>query len=131
MHFSLPLTILTALAAVTAAAPAPGPDPNGAFPADTWTRKVSKDGTRIAASLQSRKDDRVQIWLTVQHECVALDDKKFVNGVLGFSIPDGYRCRFWESKSCNGNGTPDIQAPGKVFEPRQGKVLNSFKCYKN
>ncbi|KAJ5335537.1 hypothetical protein MYU51_008589 [Penicillium brevicompactum] len=68
----------------------------------------------------------------IQHDCYSLKDK--ANGVIqgdvrSVHIPDGYRCRFWTSYSCNGGSTGDIQAPGQ--DSTSPPSMGSVKCYAN
>ncbi|CAG8919312.1 unnamed protein product [Penicillium salamii] len=68
----------------------------------------------------------------IQHDCYSLKDDangSIQGNVRSVKIPDGYRCRFWTSYSCNGGSTGDIQAPGQgsTSPPSMGSV----KCYQN
>ncbi|OQE16513.1 hypothetical protein PENFLA_c027G00664 [Penicillium flavigenum] len=69
----------------------------------------------------------VPVW--TQHDCHNLNGSPVMDNVHSVRIPNGYRCRFWDSTTCNGGGTGDIQAPGS--NNIDGGKLSSIKCYKN
>ncbi|CAI7667206.1 hypothetical protein PCG10_001872 [Penicillium crustosum] len=65
----------------------------------------------------------------IQHDCHNLNGSPVMDNVRSVSIPNGYRCRFWQSTTCNGGGTGDIQAGGS--NDITSGSLSSVKCYKN
>ncbi|GES63420.1 hypothetical protein ATEIFO6365_0007010700 [Aspergillus terreus] len=71
----------------------------------------------------------INIGIYTQHQCYNLNGSPVNDNVKSVRIPNGYRCRFWDSTKCNGGGTGDIQAPGN--NNINGGSLSSIKCYKN
>ncbi|KAE8332907.1 hypothetical protein BDV39DRAFT_199910 [Aspergillus sergii] len=65
----------------------------------------------------------------IQHQCFNLNGTPVSKNVRSFTIPDGYRCRFWSSTRCDGGGTGDVQSPGS--EENYHPNVNSVKCYAN
>ncbi|KAB8212066.1 hypothetical protein P875_00064722 [Aspergillus parasiticus SU-1] len=65
----------------------------------------------------------------IQHQCYNLNGTPVSNNVRSFTIPSGYRCRFWSSTACNGGGTGDVQSPGS--NENGHPQVNSVKCYAN
>ncbi|KAE8375564.1 hypothetical protein BDV26DRAFT_294949 [Aspergillus bertholletiae] len=71
----------------------------------------------------------INVGVYIQHQCYNLNGSPVNDNVGSVQIPNGYRCRFWDSTKCNGGGTGDIQAPGN--NNINGGSLSSIKCYKN
>ncbi|ROV94906.1 hypothetical protein VSDG_07058 [Cytospora chrysosperma] len=70
--------------------------------------------------------------ITTQTQCYGLSNGEWDNTISSIQIPSGYRCRFWDSNSCNGDSTPDIYAPGAYSLPNgMNDRATSFKCYVN
>ncbi|KAH8776736.1 hypothetical protein F5883DRAFT_640419 [Diaporthe sp. PMI_573] len=69
--------------------------------------------------------------ITTQTQCYGLNGGQWTNVISSIRVPTGYRCRLWNSNSCNGDSTPDIYAPGAQALPAgMNDKATSFKCYK-
>ncbi|KAI2840091.1 hypothetical protein CBS147343_3309 [Aspergillus niger] len=111
-------TILLLATAVTGAIAAPG----ALEQRDNSIQIKACDGQNLGGTCST-------ITVGIQHDCFNLEDKAVNDNVHSVSIPQGYRCRFWETDACNGGGTGDIQSPGsdKISSNR----VQSVKCYSN
>ncbi|CAN8102491.1 unnamed protein product [Discula destructiva] len=69
--------------------------------------------------------------ITTQSQCYALDGGAWTNIISSIQVPAGYRCRFWDSNSCNGDSSADIYSPGAYTLGSMDNKATSFKCYVN
>ncbi|KAF2264150.1 hypothetical protein CC78DRAFT_580656 [Lojkania enalia] len=66
-----------------------------------------------------------------QSQCYGLKGTNWTNRIRSLKVPSGYRCRLWDSNSCNGKSSPDIYPPGAKELGGMENKATSFKCYRN
>ncbi|KGO74131.1 hypothetical protein PITC_021890 [Penicillium italicum] len=97
---------------------------------DARTLEARDEGINIKiCSDINLRGNCIDIVVYIQHDCHNLNGSPVMDNVKSVSIPNGYRCRFWDSTTCNGGGTGDIQAGGS--NDIGSKSLSSVKCYRN
>ncbi|KAJ5945496.1 hypothetical protein N7454_002335 [Penicillium verhagenii] len=120
MYF--PASFLMLVAAIGGATAAPS-----AEAVDIHARDVAVD-IKVCSEI-NLGGDCISPTVYSQHDCYSLNGSPVNQLVKSVSIPNGYRCRFWSSTTCNGGGTGDIQSPGNNDISSSG--VSSVKCYVN
>ncbi|KAI0190519.1 hypothetical protein EV127DRAFT_481196 [Xylaria flabelliformis] len=69
--------------------------------------------------------------IDTQNQCVGLDGTGWSNIISSVQVAPGFRCRLWDSNSCNGDSTADIYPPGAQELGSFNDKATSFKCYQN
>ncbi|KAI1181169.1 hypothetical protein F4777DRAFT_526176 [Nemania sp. FL0916] len=70
--------------------------------------------------------------IITQQQCLTYGGTIWDNNMRSIDIPDGFRCRFWDSNHCDGSSTPDLYGPGTQNVPGDlASKATSFKCYQN
>ncbi|KAJ5308715.1 hypothetical protein PENANT_c013G10185 [Penicillium antarcticum] len=117
------LMLATAIGSVTAA---PSAEP---IDLKTRTLQARNDYITVYVCSDVNLEACISIGIYTQNDCFSLNGSPVMDNVKSVSIPNGYRCRFWDSTKCNGGSTGDIQAPGN--NDITAGSLSSVKCYKN
>ncbi|KAI9163093.1 hypothetical protein HJFPF1_04691 [Paramyrothecium foliicola] len=66
-----------------------------------------------------------------QTQCYRLEESGWDNRMSSIKVPQGFRCRLWDSKNYNGDSTLDIYPPGATGLGGMNDKAASFKCYLN
>ncbi|KAI1197097.1 hypothetical protein F5X97DRAFT_324838 [Nemania serpens] len=69
--------------------------------------------------------------IETQTQCIGLDGTGWSNVISSVQVAPGFRCRLWDSNSCNGESTGDIYPPGAQELGSFNDKATSFKCYQN
>ncbi|KAI1747228.1 hypothetical protein F4782DRAFT_543710 [Xylaria castorea] len=66
-----------------------------------------------------------------QTQCFGFDGTGWSNIISSVKVAPGFRCRLWDSNSCNGDSSADIYPPGATELGSMNDKTTSFKCYQN
>ncbi|KAI1158494.1 hypothetical protein F5B18DRAFT_86217 [Nemania serpens] len=100
---------------------------------DTGSHELApRAQTSITAYMDTYWNGASKLFLIeTQNQCFGFDGTGWSNVISSVQVAPGFRCRLWDSNSCNGASTADIYPPGAQELGSFNDKATSFKCYQN